>query len=158
MLDFRGRVYTFSIDSLWIRFDKIFVLVLEKSTIRENGFYWVKYQLASLFGIKNCEEFYEENKQNIIDSAMNPLDGSRWWMKADKPFCALSVCFEIKNILDFQESGNNIEDYLSRLPIHQDGSCNGLQHYAALATDENGGRAVNLIGVGDSKQDVILKL
>lgn len=29
--------------------------------------------------------------------------------------------------------------------MHQDGSCNGLQHYAALGRDEAGGRAVNLL-------------
>ena len=27
----------------------------------------------------------------------------------------------------------------------QDGSCNGLQHYAALGRDFNGGKAVNLV-------------
>ncbi|RCK65318.1 DNA-directed RNA polymerase, mitochondrial [Candida viswanathii] len=79
-------------------------------------------------------------------------------MKADKPFGALSVCFEIKNILDFEAAGNRIEDYLCRLPIHQDGSCNGLQHYAALAADESGGKAVNLVQVGDSKQDVYVQV
>lgn len=36
---------------------------------------------------------------------------------------------------------------MSKLPIHQDGSCNGLQHYAALGRDESGGRAVNLLPV-----------
>ena len=33
---------------------------------------------------------------------------------------------------------------MSRLPIHQDGSCNGLQHYAALGRDEAGAIAVNV--------------
>jgi len=27
------------------------------------------------------------------------------------------------------------EDYVSYLHLHQDGSCNGLQHYAALGRD-----------------------
>jgi len=31
------------------------------------------------------------------------------------------------------------------LPVHQDGSCNGLQHYAALGRDELGGARVNLM-------------
>ena len=35
----------------------------------------------------------------------------------------------------------------------QDGSCNGLQHYAALARDQDGGRAVNLMP-GDAPADV----
>ena len=34
--------------------------------------------------------------------------------------------------------------YVSHLPVHQDGSCNGLQHYAALGRDLSGGFAVNL--------------
>ena len=40
-----------------------------------------------------------------------------------------------------------------RLPVHMDGSCNGLQHYAALGRDEAGGRAVNLLP-SDAPQDV----
>lgn len=34
-----------------------------------------------------------------------------------------------------------------------DGSCNGLQHYAALGRDEAGGAAVNLLP-SDAPQDV----
>jgi len=39
---------------------------------------------------------------------------------------------------------DNPEAHLSALPVHQDGSCNGLQHYAALGRDAWGGHAVNL--------------
>lgn len=39
-----------------------------------------------------------------------------------------------------------MEEYESRLPVQQDGTCNGLQHYAALGGDESGAAAVNLIG------------
>lgn len=35
--------------------------------------------------------------------------------------------------------------FVSHLPIYQDGSCNGLQHYAALGRDEEGGKEVNLV-------------
>src|SRR6267142_1689629 len=34
--------------------------------------------------------------------------------------------------------------YMSALPVHQDGTCNGLQHYAALGGDARGARQVNL--------------
>lgn len=34
---------------------------------------------------------------------------------------------------------------MSNIPIHQDGSCNGLQHYAALGGDVDGAKAVSLI-------------
>jgi DNA-directed RNA polymerase len=38
----------------------------------------------------------------------------------------------------------NPEDYVCHLHVHVDGSCNGMQHYAAFGRDENGGRQVNL--------------
>ena len=38
----------------------------------------------------------------------------------------------------------NPEAYLSSTAVAMDGSCNGLQHYAALALDDPGGAAVNL--------------
>ena len=45
------------------------------------------------------------------------------------------------------------ENYECNLPIHQDGSCNGLQHYAALGGDTAGAKAVNL-SPNDRPQDV----
>lgn len=39
---------------------------------------------------------------------------------------------------------DNPEQFLSDLHIHQDGSCNGLQHYAALGKDAEGAAQVNL--------------
>jgi DNA-directed RNA polymerase, mitochondrial len=43
--------------------------------------------------------------------------------------------------------------YVSHLPVHQDGSCNGLQHYAALGRDQGGAESVNL-APADRPQDV----
>ena len=40
------------------------------------------------------------------------------------------------------------EDYESAWPVHVDGTCNGLQHYAALGRDKRGGEAVNLMPYG----------
>lgn len=34
--------------------------------------------------------------------------------------------------------------FVSKLHVHVDGSCNGMQHYAAFGRDSNGGRQVNL--------------
>lgn len=48
--------------------------------------------------------------------------------------------FQLANAL---RSGNP-EEYVSHLPVHQDGSCNGLQHYAALGRDKIGAVSVNL--------------
>lgn len=37
-----------------------------------------------------------------------------------------------------------IFNFRSHFPVHQDGSCNGLQHYAALGRDSAGAFSVNL--------------
>ena len=48
----------------------------------------------------------------------------------------LACCKELKAAL---ESGDPAA-FMSDLPVHQDGTCNGLQHYAALGGDTNGAR------------------
>lgn len=57
------------------------------------------------------------------------------------------MCREIYNAIKFaDEKGNGLADeFVSNLPVHQDGSCNGLQHYAALGKDTAGAKAVNLM-------------
>ena len=74
-----------------------------------------------------------------MDSAMNPIEGDRFWEHADKPWSALAACYEW---LGFMILGNG---YVSHLPIAMDGSCNGLQHFSAMLRDEVGGTAVNLV-------------
>lgn len=47
--------------------------------------------------------------------------------------------------------------YESSTPIHQDGSCNGLQHYAALGGDLEGASAVNLVPA-DRPDDIYTRI
>lgn len=61
-------------------------------------------------------------------------------MKSDKPLQTLACCKEIDNAVRHP----NPAEYISHYPVHQDGSCNGLQHYAALGRDEHGAFEVNL--------------
>ena len=56
---------------------------------------------------------------------------------------------ELRNALESE----NPTEYLSSLPVHQDGTCNGLQHYAALGGDDHGARQVNL-AAADRPSDV----
>lgn len=55
-------------------------------------------------------------------------------MEKDDPWQFLAACIEFTNAL---RSGDP-ENYISHLPIHQDGTCNGLQHYSALGRDTLG--------------------
>lgn len=57
----------------------------------------------------------------------------------------------MKDVYDWVEnekSGTPREPHeypYSRASVHMDGSCNGLQHYAALGRDAEGARAVNVV-------------
>ena len=110
--------------------------------------------------------FIDKNMDKIFDSADHPLDGGQWWVGADDPWQCLATCFEYVSVPPSHDlfsqrkcriskalRSPNPEEFLSCMPVHQDGSCNGLQHYAALGGDEIGGRKVNLVP-SDAPQDV----
>lgn len=87
------------------------------------------------------EAFTMDNLNHVTDSARNPIEGARWWMKGDNPWQLLATCIELDDALSCTEP----TQFMSNLHIHQDGSCNGLQHYAALGGDYLGALAVNLV-------------
>ncbi|KAL6766761.1 hypothetical protein ACKKBG_A37250 [Auxenochlorella protothecoides x Auxenochlorella symbiontica] len=76
----------------------------------------------------------------LVERAADREDDRAFWVKAEEPFQFLATCMEIA---DAHASGDPAS-FPSRLPTHMDGSCNGLQHYAALGRDAAGGQAVNL--------------
>lgn len=78
------------------------------------------------------------------------MEEGSWWQKSEEPWQTLATCFEIREALSH---AGGPETYLSNFPIHQDGSCNGLQHYAALGRDSSGAASVNLVPA-DLPQDV----
>ena len=113
-------------------------------------------QIANLFGggidkkgLALREQFSIDNMHLISDAALHPLDGERWWLRAEDPWQCLAACIELHNAMQSSDPAA----FESCLPVHQDGSCNGLQHYAALGRDEEGGKAVNLLP-GDEPADV----
>lgn len=126
----------------------------EKRRLGERGLRWLKIHVANVFGndkisLDAREKFAEDHLEDIYDSAMRPLDGKQWWLKADDPWQCLATCMELRAAL---ESPNPLE-FESNLPVHQDGTCNGLQHYAALGGDAVGAAQVNL-DVADRPSDV----
>lgn len=119
------------------------------------GLDWLKIHLINLTGFmkkkSNEEKLAYANKitSTIEDSADRPLDGEKWWQTSDKPWETLSCCKEIVGAMRSPDP----EKFISHLPVHQDGSCNGLQHYAALGRDSKGAKSVSL-APSDRPQDV----
>ncbi|KAK8723017.1 hypothetical protein OTU49_012002 [Cherax quadricarinatus] len=147
-MDFRGRVYPCPPYLNHLSSD-VFRSILQFARgekLGPNGLKWLKLHLINLTGfvkrkalsdrLKYCDEVMED----ILDSADKPMTGKRWWVKSEEPWQTLAACKELAAALRCGDPSN----YVCHLPIHQDGSCNGLQHYAALGRDKSGAISVNL--------------
>lgn len=156
-MDFRGRAYPIPPHLNHIGNDLCRGLLkfAEAKPLGVMGLRWLHIHLANVFGYDKAsfaerEQFAKDHAEDIIDSATHPLDGQRWWMKADDPWQCLATCMELHQAWQYPEGP---EAFPSQLPVHQDGTCNGLQHYAALGGDLQGAKQVNLRG-GDRPADV----
>ncbi|KAL2868076.1 DNA-directed RNA polymerase [Aspergillus lucknowensis] len=146
-LDFRGRAYPLPpyLNQMGADNARGLLLFSEAKPLGERGLRWLKIQIANLTGFDKAslserEQFTMDHLDDVLDSANNGLHGRRWWLKAEDPWQCLAACCELRNALQHPVPA----EYPSRLPIHQDGSCNGLQHYAALGGDRVGAAQVNL--------------
>lgn len=77
------------------------------------------------------------------------MQGEGWWMNSEYPWQTLAACKEIAAAISSGDPAN----FVSHFPVHQDGSCNGLQHYAAMGRDTLGAQSVNLVDT-DTPSDV----
>lgn len=89
-------------------------------------------------------KWIEAHSPEILASARDPL-GHPWWRAAKSPFMFLAFCFAWA---DYQEKGPDVP---LRLPIHVDGTCNGLQHIAAITRDEELARATCVLPLDDPR-------
>ncbi|KHJ89353.1 DNA-directed RNA polymerase, partial [Oesophagostomum dentatum] len=149
-MDFRGRVYPISpyLNHMGDDVNRCILKFAKGRRLGFRGFHWLKLHCINLTGkmkrnsIADRLEEADRVLEEMVDSANHPLDGRGWWLESEEPWQTLAACMEIRDALAFPEK---IENFVSHLAIHQDGSCNGLQHYAALGRDEQGGREVNLL-------------
>ncbi|CAN4082740.1 unnamed protein product [Withania somnifera] len=157
-VDFRGRAYPMHphLNHLGSDICRGVLEFAEGRPLGESGLRWLKIHLANLFacGVDKLSldgriAFTENHLDDIFDSADKPLEGRRWWLNAEDPFQCLAVCINLSEAV----RSSSPETFISHIPVHQDGSCNGLQHYAALGRDKLGAAAVNLVA-GEKPADV----
>lgn len=147
-MDFRGRAYPIPphLNHLGSDLARSMLIFAEGRPLGKDGLTWLKLHLINLTGLKKRDPIAEriayadEVMNDILDSADNPLNGKKWWVQSEEPWQTLACCDEIAKAI---RSGNP-ETFRSHFPVHQDGSCNGLQHYAALGRDSAGAYSVNL--------------
>ncbi|KAL2344235.1 hypothetical protein Fmac_005520 [Flemingia macrophylla] len=157
-LDFRGRAYPMHpyLNHLGSDLCRGILEFAEGRPLGKSGLHWLKIHLANLYagGVDKLSydgriAFTENHLDDIFDSADRPLEGKHWWLQAEDPFQCLAACLNLSEAL----RSPTPETTISHMPVHQDGSCNGLQHYAALGRDKLGAAAVNLVG-GEQPADV----
>lgn len=160
-LDFRGRMYACS-DDLSPQGNDIQRSLLEFAhgdPLDDAGARWLKIHLANCYGVDKVGfddrvKWAEENEPMILAVANDPL-GCDEWHKGD-PKTAwqfLAACFAWADY-----KAGNLE---CRVPVMLDGTCSGIQHYAALLRDSASGAAVNLVPAdkpGDLYADVAVKV
>ncbi|KAM5237894.1 DNA-directed RNA polymerase, mitochondrial [Ctenodactylus gundi] len=156
-MDFRGRTYPCPphFNHLGSDLARALLEFAQGRPLGPRGLDWLKIHLVNLTGLKKREPlrsrlaFADTIMDDILDSADNPMTGRRWWMEADEPWQTLACCMEVAKAVRSSDPAA----YVSHLPVHQDGSCNGLQHYAALGRDAVGAASVNLVP-SEEPQDV----
>ena len=106
---------------------------LDKATAAERAA-WTKDHIPEFFG---C----------VDDPLGAPMEH---WAAADKPWQYLAVCHELVQAF---RNPTGPRAFASSLPIHLDGSCNGLQHLSAMVRDPIGAASTNLCALAD-RQDI----
>lgn len=109
---------------------------------------WLAIHGANMYGndkvsMEDRELFAYMNTDMAKAIADDPFSNTEW-IDADKPWQFLAWCFEWAEYSEVRERGMG-EPFLTTLPCHADGTCNGLQHLSAILRDEEGGKSVNLL-------------
>ena len=156
--DFRGRLYCTSsaLSPQGEDYSRAMLRFHEGKPLGKEGLRWLAIHGANKYGIDKVP--YSDRVQWVLDNAAGikcvaeEPDSSRsrsLLAGADKPFQFAAFCDEWTRAHYLTEPSL----FESRVPVGLDGSCNGLQHYAALLRDEVGGASVNLLP-NEEPQDI----
>lgn len=144
-LDWRGRVYPMSsyLSPQGNDTSRALLEFAEGLPLQtEEAARWLAIHGAGVFGYDKVSfadrlRWVADHEAEIRASAAAPLDCG-WWTQADKPWMFLAFCFDWVGYLDEGLA------HVSHLPVAMDGSCNGLQNFAAMLRHPETARLVNL--------------
>ena len=123
-LDFRGRAYPMHpyLNHLGSDLCRGMLEFAEGRPLGMSGLCWLKIHLANLYagGVDKLSyngriAFIENHLEDIFDSADRPLEGKRWWLRAEDPFQCLAACINLAEAL----RSTSPETTISHLPVHQ---------------------------------------
>jgi len=146
--DFRARAYTACelLSPQSSDFDKAIIYFATPVKQTPRGLYWLKVHIANLFDQDKITfdqrvKWVDDNLKMLRSIHDNPYDTRKLWCsdkkKKNTTFQRLAAVFEL-----FRTDG------MTQLPIQMDGSCNGIQHWAAITRDKSIAHMVNLFNSG----------
>ncbi len=154
-LDFRGRMYAMPsfLNPQGNDPAKALLTFANSKPLGKSGLRWLRIHVANNQGedkvsLDAREQWSITNYAWMAKCVSAPFE-HREWMDADKPWQFLAAAQELVAAI---ESGNP-EGHESSLPISVDGTCNGLQHFAAMCLDPEGAHFVNL-SPSEKPQDI----
>lgn len=116
----------------------------------KNGFSALMVGLATALGSKESVKTRIKQVWNQMDEIFSyATDVARFrefcerFKNADK--CqAWLLARELHRCIEWYKAGNKVEDFVSNVPVHQDGTCSGLQHISVITKDLRTAEAVNM--------------
>ncbi len=109
-IDFRGRAYPIPPNFNHIGNDLCRGLLKfdVAKPLGTSGLRWLRIHLANLYGFDKAsfserEQWAIDHEAQIRESAENPLNGSRWWLKAGDPWQCLATCMELIDAYDHRK-------------------------------------------------------
>lgn len=139
-LDFRGRQYAGTPSLSYSASDvhRGLLLMGEAKEPGPRGEWWKLVHAANCYGhdklpFDERAAWAKDHIPNMVRAATLGLDDD-WWQQAKKPWQFFTACVSFVD-----------RSVAARIMAGIDHSCSGLQHYAAMGLDEDGGRMVNLL-------------
>jgi len=124
-----------------------------------DGLFWLCVRAANCAGqdklpLEARVGWALDRRDQMITTAADPF-ADLWWCAAgiDEPWGLLATVYELGQAFQLE----NPDEHVSHLPVPLDGSCNGLQHLAAMGLDPIGARATNLCS-GVERQDIYMEV
>lgn len=142
-LDFRGRAYAVPafLNPQGDDLARGLLQFRDPVPVDDKAARWLLRNLANTYGQDKGtwderEAWARQQEQHILNCAAAPHENT-WWTTADKPWQFLAACFDYAG---WKKDG---AAHRSHLPIHIDGSNNGLQLFSLMLRDESGALATN---------------
>lgn len=102
----------------------------------------LKIEGRTVLTLEERERWIQLHEQDIVNSAAAPLKHRFWRDVASKPFQFLAFCIAYAQWVNDPQAAIH-------LPVQIDGTCNGLQHIAALTGDVKLASSVNVLSRED---------